>query len=172
MEAHWLDYWLQRSRWHRAAGHVDGAAYSLERAERALGASPADFRQREVDLLKAEIRLDAGDAAGAEALLKVVAAGAEGEGHLPILWWARAAGTAAAAVTGSTAGEDVAPEAPPEALIGEHIPLALATFWYHARTHATAGRAMTAKLTTREGLALAREHGYAQWVRRFEALPS
>jgi serine/threonine protein kinase/tetratricopeptide (TPR) repeat protein len=171
MEAHWLHYWLERSRWHRAAAQPDAARYSLDQAEKSLGASPADFRRRDVDLLRAELLLDAGDAAGAEALLGTVEAGAEAEGHLPVLWWARAVRTAASAITGSSAGRDVAPDAPPEELVGEHIPLALATFWYHARSHQTAARAMTAKLTAREGLALAQEHGYKQWIRRFKALP-
>ncbi|GEM_PF-633807 len=168
MEAHWLHLWMQRARWHRAADQPDAARFCVSRADRALGATPPDFRRREVDLLKAELRLDAGDGAGAAAILEAVEAGAEAEGHLPVLWWARAALTAA---QGPGDPEENAPRMPPELLIGEHVPLALATYWYHARAHQAAGRAVTAKLGAREGLALAKEHGFAQWVRRFEALP-
>ncbi len=171
MEAHWLHLWMQRARWHRAADQPDAARFCLSRADRALGASPPDFRRREVDLLKAELRLDAGDAAGAAAMLEGIEAGAGAEGHLPVAWWARAARTAAVAIVGKR-GEDEAPEMPPEMLVAEHVPLALATYWYHARAHEAAGRTVTAKLARQEGAGLAKEHGFAQWIRRFEPPPA
>lgn len=170
LEAHWLHLWMQRARWHRSVDQPDAAKYCLTQADRALGASPADFRRREVDLLRAELRLDTGDAPGAQAILAEVIVGAASDGHLPVLWWARAAQTAAA--SHGPSDHESAPEMPPEMLVGEHVPLALATLWYHAQSHQTAGRAVTAKLTAREGLGLAREHGFLQWTRRFEALES
>ena len=171
MEAHWLQFWLQRARWHRALQQPDGVRFCLAQARLSLGPSPADFRQREVDLLMAEHRLDSGDPAGAEALLQTVEAGAERDCHLPVLWWARAARCAAAALASDRTGEADLPLAPPEAIVSEHVPLALTTLWYHARAHAAAGRAATSKVTAREGRALAEEHGFAQWMRRFDALP-
>lgn len=163
LELAWVDYWMQRGRWHRTRDQLDQAARCVEKAEVALGEQPPPYRRRDLDLLRAELFYDQGQFEPARALFDTIAMEAENEKHWPVHWWARAARSATAAQLGQV--DD--PTLPPEDLLSSNVPLALATLWYRAEAHDARNEHEEARATYSEGLAISRDTGFIEWTNRF-----
>ena len=166
MEALWAVYWLERARWHRSRKQNSVAWHCVEQAARALGSEPPAYRRREVDLARAELMYDRGQASRALPLLENVVRGAEEELHWPVAWWARAVRSAVRA----RLGRPDEPKQPPAALVRFNLPLALASAWYLGVAFELRGELRRSLTIREEGLELARSCGFEDWVSRFEGL--
>ncbi len=166
MEALWAVYWLERARWHRSRRQNSVAWHCVEQASRALGKAPPAYRRREVDLARAELMYDRGQAGRALPLLENVVAGAEEEMHWPVAWWARAVRSAVRAQL----GKPDEPRQPPEQLVRFNLPLALASTWYLGAAFEIRGQIRRSLAIREEGLELARSCGFQDWVSQFERL--
>ena len=166
MEALWAVYWLERARWHRSRRQNSVAWHCVEQAAQALGPAPPAYRRREVDLARAELMYDRGQASRALPLLENIVRGAEEEMHWPVAWWARAVRSAVRA----RLGRPDEPEQPPEALVRWNLPLALASAWYLGAAFEIRGQIRRSVAIREEGLDLARSCGFADWVAQFDRL--
>ena len=164
LEAQWADYWLERSRWHRAQGDTDQAWSALERAGSALG-KERSFRHHQLELLRAELLWDRGSLDAAAEVLAALVPAAEADGHAPLMWEARLLRDAVAAML----GQRVELARPPDAQLQDNVSLALTTLYWHAAAAEAQGRRGEAQTLRDSGRALARERGFADWLARFDA---
>jgi hypothetical protein len=155
-ETVWQGYFTERARWYRLRQQKGVAWSSADEAARALGRQPAEWRQREVALLRAELLWDRGQYARAVPLLDGVILGADADGHLPVLWHAR---VLRQAIDARLRGDGPAPE-PPEALLEEHVPLRLTTALYQGERLLALTRPAEARNGLRDALQIARDLGF------------
>ncbi len=163
LEATWAQFFLERARWHRSRKQKSEAWHCLEQAARALGRKAPEYRKREVNLLRAELMVDRNQYARALPLLEEAAAGASEVGHWPVYWWA----SSVKAAVEARLGRAVEPELPPDNLLRQNAPLALASTWYVARAYEFSQRTAEAQALFEEGAEMARSLGFVDWVNVF-----
>ncbi len=161
-EVVWTEYWLEKGRWHLSREEHDPAWTCAQHAVRAQGPQPPPYRQRSVDLLRAELLYHQGQYARALPIFAEVSEGAHSAGHKPTYWWARSALSA----TQAQLNQDVDGPTPPAIEVANNIPLALSTLWYTAESLAAQGMEEAAEVAYREGLQIARDTGFIDWANR------
>ncbi len=152
----WQGYFTERARWYRLRQQKTVAWSSVDEAARAMGRQPAEWRQREVALLRAELLWDRGQFGRALPLAEGVIAGSDAEGHLPTAWHARALLQSIHA----RLGRPGTLLHPPASLLAEHIPLRLTTALYQGDALRAQGQTDEARTGLREALQLARDLGF------------
>ena len=166
LEAVWLEYWLERARWHRCQGQKTLAWHGLQQAARVVGTAGAAYRRREVELQKAALLAARGEYSRAMPLLEQVITEAEDEMHWPVAWRGRVMIDHCAVQLGDPVEIS---EVPGDVLL-HNVPLALAVAWYRGGALRVVGRDTEARIVLEEGRDLARDKGFKDWVQRFDEL--